>query len=490
MSPIARSAATALALVALMGMSAWTATTAEAQSARVNAFAGHRLMEDPTDVFMFPGLLFENSDRLHIDFEPTAASGQGGLTFGESRILGVHVGRGMVRHHPRSIVAPGLVTLSDHDLFSSVFDGQGIEVIPQPGMMLDVLFGLPTGLGFRLSVTNSIVDQISTTTPAPDPPPNDVCGQNETGTEFRTIEVGAGWSQRTNDRSTDIGGAVSLHTVKRVTKGCLDAEAVGSPSVTAAARVAFRMSDRMELGVLGSLEIRDYSVEFSRKEGETEARLFSLTAGVGPRIKLSDKVTAVATAVVGMALDSGKVRQGKDAPNRETKVTRYILPGIDLALEAKWKDWLTARAGVLNRYTITAAETDTPAVGEGGVATSTVGLQTGAEHLAAAGVGIHWDGFAIDGSFNVPFLTDGPDFLGGRGQGVFGELSMTYAWGADEKVYTPSTPEVAPPPAPTRRRPEQTYSPSSPIPQAPPRYEPPPRPPSYEQPKDPYDNPR
>ena len=478
-----------------------TTSAAHAESARVLSFAGHRLMEDPTDVFMFPGLLFAHSNRLHVDFEPNAQSGQGGLTFGDDRIIGVHVGRGMLRHHPRTLIPAGSVILSDFEEFADVLRGHQVQELPAPGMVADVLFGLPTGLGFRLSIANSIVDTISTTTPPPDPVPDDVCGTNETGTEFRTLEAGAGWSQRTADRKTDIGGTISLHTVKRVTQGCLDAEAIGTPSVAAAARVAFRMDDRMELGVLGQVEMRDRSVEFSRLEVDTERSVMAVTAGVGPRYALSNDVKAVATAVIGMSLGSGKFRQDAETPATELSTTRYILPGIDLALEAKWKEWLTARAGVLNRYVITTAEQDNGTVKIESVTTSS-------EHLAAAGVGIHWGRFTLDGAFNVPLLTSGPNFVGGQAPGLFSELSLGYSWGgADDAALSPQpTPSYAPPAgaapypgADPRRpgarpgdRPDRGYVPPS-LPQQPtPRYEPPPPPPTptYEDPNDPYWGPR
>ncbi len=475
------------ALAAVIGIAALALPTpATAESARVLSFAGHRLMEDPTDVFMFPGLLFENSNRLHLDFEPTAQSGQGGMTFGDARILGIHVGRGMVRHHPRTLVPAGSNIPSDFEEFAAVASGHGVEAIPQPGMMADVLFGLPSGIGFRLSVTNSIVDTIRTTTPPPDPVPEDICGTNETGTEFRTIEAGGGWSQRTGNRKTDIGGAISLHTVKRVTQGCLDAEAVGSPSIAAAARVAFALDDRMELGVMGQLEMRDRSMEFSRLKAETEQSLVAITAGVGPRYKLSKDVTAVATAVIGMALGSPLPRPDAETPATDLTNTAYILPGIDMAIEAKWKDWLTARAGLLNRYTIVTSEQDNGTV-------KTESVNTGAEHFAAAGVGIHWGRFHIDGAFNVPFLTSGPDFLGGQGPGLFSEMSLSYDWGGPEE-----TPVITPTVDPSRdRRPDtgwdrdrdrdRGYVPPS-VPQDPvPRYEPPP---TYRDPGDPYRDPR
>ena len=447
-----------------------------AESARVASFAGHRAIEDPTDVFMFPGLLFAHADRLHVDFVPSAAEGQAGVNFGSDPIVGVHVGRALLQHHPRSLVSPTARPLDDYDVYSAAIQGVGVAVPPRPGLMADLLFGLPTGLGARLTVANAIQDVITTPAPpaggaAPVADPS-ICGADETGTEFRTIELGAGWSQRTRERATDIGGALSLNTVKTVNRGCLAAEGAGTPSLSAAARVAFHLAERYDLVALAAMDVRDYDLEFSQLPGKTEASLMGVTVSLGPRMRLSDTVTGAASVVAGLGLGSGRDQRGEGAAatSAEASTTAYVLPGIDLSLEADWKEWLKARAGVLSRYRIVKVEA------ERADRSKTEVVSTAAEHVAAAGVGIHWDEFEVDGAFNVPFLTSGPDFLGGQAPGVFAELSVSYRWGgagaagpsSDAPTYSPIAP---PPPA---------YVPSP--------AEPPP--PVYDDPNDPYWGPR
>ena len=47
----------------------------------------------------------------------------------------------------------------------------------------------------------------------------------------------------------------------------------------------------------------------------------------------------------------------------------------------------------------------------------------------AAGLGIIYKGFRLDGSFETPLFTQGPNFIGGKAPGLFAIISLSYAWG-------------------------------------------------------------
>ncbi len=474
-----------------LGTALYLPTLARAESARMESLGGHRLFEDPSDIFVFPGLLSAHADRLYFTYRPLAANGGGGMTFGRGRVVGLHANRGAVEHVPRTVVTASRVVPSDYEAFvetlaSGGLGGLGVGLSPPPALMADVLFGLPSGLGFRLSVANSVDDTIETPNaatggegegeggpaegegegegegPAPDVG-GDGGGPSETGTQFTVVEVGAGWSQRLPHRSVDVGGALSFNQVKTVVANDIVLESTGTPSLSAAGRVALRMSPRYELGILAAADLRNWNFDLPKAKGSVERGLLSLVVGVGPRMALSEKVTLAATVVAGLVSDSGKVRIGEGKAT-EVSETRFVLPGFDLALEAQVKDWLWMRTGFYSRYRFGSSETIAPDL-------TTERSWTQQEFDFSAGLGVRFSGFELDGALTVPFLTAGPDFVSGASPGLFSTVTLAYRWGGDE--------EPVPAAAPAPEGGDPAYVPETPpyepAPAAPPPYEEPPR---------------
>ena len=481
---------------------------AGAESARVASFAGQRVLEDPTDVFLFPGTLFLHTDRLVFDYRPRTAAppdaaaygasvdaGGGGLTFGTGRIVGVYANRGPLEHAPRRALSSRAASPADYQVYQGLVGevlGAGTRFSDPPMLMADVLFGLPSGLGVRLSVANTVDDVITTPKAAPaegegegppaegegEGPPAEGEGEGEgavppeagaagdgpqeNGTQYTAVELAAGWPQRIPGRAIDLGAALRFNQIKTVAANDILVESSGTPSLSAAGRMALSLTPRYELAVIGTAQIRNYDLDLPKAKGSVEAGLISLLVGVGPRMVLSDTVTLAATVVVGIDVDSVSAKSGDGAAVTERSERRIVLPGFDMALEAKLRDWLTLRTGLLSRYRLLKVETSREA--------ETV-EQAGSERdfRIAAGLGFAFSDFQLDVTLtsDLPFFASGDgaggslDRLLGGGTGLVSGLSLSYAWGGEtsaepvevQPTYQPAAPgyeeqPLAPPPEP------------------------------------------
>ena len=434
-------------------------------TARHLSFAGHRMIEDPSDVFLFPGLLFAYTGRASLDFEPSANDGQGGLIFGSEKIFGLHANRGLALHNTEGLLRYTLEPPTDYAIYADA--PSAIDPAPSfsapPARMLDVLFGLPTGIGLRLSVANTINTEKKESGD----------GVKEAGTQFTSLELGAGWSQRRPDRATDISLAVTLNQVKSVSSDLITLESASTPSIAMAGRMAFGMGPGLELGLLGNAHLRNYDVEFPQVEGggSAERSVFGIIVGVGPRVALTEAVTLAGTVVLGLAKDSSTTKIG-DADAVDASAQVLVLPGLDLSIEGWARDWLALRAGFFSRYLITSTESS---------ANKLERSATSRQYEWSAGVGLKFDNFEVDGSFNAPFVTDGPNVLGGKAPGMFAMVSAQYVFGGDAMTPEPSAELPPRPSGPPLYPPGQPrYQPVQPPPP------PPPPAPRYEQPSQPY----
>jgi len=105
----------------------------------------------------------------------------------------------------------------------------------------------------------------------------------------------------------------------------------------------------------------------------------------------------------------------------ETKITDFVAPGFNMALETRITDWMTARLGFNKSINMNKTELNN--------ATRTLsGLVANSDastiHL---GAGFHFGRFSIDATVSERWLKNGPNYISGQDGGdLFGILSASY----------------------------------------------------------------
>lgn len=199
-----------------------------------------------------------------------------------------------------------------------------------------------------------------------------------------------------------------------------------APSFSLTARGSSELQESVKLGFLGILHVNSSSLtdEFgANPAGSTSpddttygsTNVF-LEGGAGPVYELPDKtlIAAYATAGFGSASYRDEIRT--------FNTTGLLLPGFKLSLEHWLFKWLAFRTGMSSRYYFTFASRQydndtTPNVS----ATSTF-----YEFLWSVGLGVSLGNFELNGTLQTPFVTGGPDFIGGTAPGLFSLLNASY----------------------------------------------------------------
>lgn len=199
-----------------------------------------------------------------------------------------------------------------------------------------------------------------------------------------------------------------------------------APSFSLSGRSLIDLRESIKLGVLGVIHVNSASVsdEFGVSAGSAtnpESTSFSssnffLEAGAGPVYDLPDSTQIGAYGTVGF----GSTSYSDEA--RTFSTNALLLPGFKLAMEHWILDWLAFRSGLSSRYYFTFQSREFESDANPNVsATSTF-----YEFLWSAGLGIAMGNFELNGTFQTPFVTNGPAILSGTGPGLWALLNATY----------------------------------------------------------------
>lgn len=197
-----------------------------------------------------------------------------------------------------------------------------------------------------------------------------------------------------------------------------------APSFSLTARGSSELQESVKLGFLGILHVNTASLndEFgatgptSPDNSNFGSTNVFLEGGAGPVYELPDKtiIAAYATAGFGSASYKDEVRS--------FSTTGLLLPGFKLSLEHWLFKWLAFRSGMSSRYYFTFAsrqfdDDTTPNVSS---------TSTFYEFLWSVGLGVQLGNFELNGTLQTPFVTGGPDFIGGTAPGLFSLLNASY----------------------------------------------------------------
>lgn len=298
-----------------------------------------------------------------------------------------------------------------------------------PLPMIDLLFGFGLGpdnaLGARLSVgqngasvrTLAVGDVIETTS-WNTTVVNLVAGYSMTG-DFKldlNLELGLGFysnnfeTNQPTPNYSDGGGVL--------------------PSLSLSGRSIIPLQDKVSLGVLGVLHVN--SASFDNEFGALannptvadvtsfSSSNFFLEAGAGPVYELPDDTTVAAYGTVGFGTSSYDGVDGDES----ISTTGILLPGFKLAIEHYLWEWLAFRSGLASRFYFGSQNYNYT-----GNLQNTSNQEIGAtyyEYLWSAGVGVRLGNFELNGTFQTPFVTSGPDFISGSSPGLFSLLNASY----------------------------------------------------------------
>jgi hypothetical protein len=397
---------------------------------RSTSLQGNRLIEDADDVFTYPHLVTKYKDRVSFDFGTSAAQGNGlFLMDGGSFTWGVALHRGNI------FDASSVTRLNELNALNILaipaLPGY-VPAAPAPLTIADVMFGFGD-LGFRLSLGTG---GDSTT-----PPGN--AGETSNSTTYGNLALSFGGVE-----NWDLGLHLGLLMSDSVAGG--DTISDGSQFRAAAtARGFMPMNEMTRLGVLGRLGFITQSTDntAANTTTNTSASQFDLVVGVGPSIQLTDRANIGAYATLGF--QTANFDPSDRAENDSSSGQAILLPGANVAMEIMLTSWLRARAGMEYNHAFTMGS-QLSAAGETTTSSNVAGFNWN------AGIGIVYDSFRLDGTFNPSFLTQGPDFIGGDGP-LFAMLSASYLFGeaAAAPVAAPTAEEQ-----PMNKPPREEYRPA------------------------------
>ena len=300
--------------------------------------------------------------------------------------------------------------------------GQGGGTFLQPLQLVDLMMGFGLGetssFGLRLSAGQSTFREERLG-----------AGVEDFETWNTTvIDIVAGFSLR-GDFDLDLGAEFGLaffsnrYETNETEPNYLDSATL-APSFSLTARGESELQESVSLGFLGILHVNtaSFNDEFgatgqtAADNGQFSSTNVFLEGGAGPVYKLLDNTLISAYGTVGFGSSSYKDE------NASFSTTGLLLPGFKAALETWLYKWLAFRTGMSSRYYFTFASRSfdsdaTPNVS----ATSTF-----YEFLWSVGLGVALGNFELNGTFQTPFVTNGPFFIGGQPSGMFALLNAQY----------------------------------------------------------------
>lgn len=412
---------------------------------RSTSLQGNRLIEDADDIYTYPHALGQYSDRLTLD---VTGAGQGNAAFlkdAGSFSWGVALHRGNLFDASsisrlNELRAAGALGYPDADITGTSGFVAGLNA---PLTAADVLLAFGD-LGVRVGIGAAMNSS--------EPP---MGGANSQDATFATLAVSYGLKQGAS--SWDIALHTSFVSGESITGG-QTAESGSIFRAAATTRGYIPMSEQLRLGVLGRVGFHTQSVEVPPGATfERSTSVFDLMAGAGPAITLGKDAKIAAYATLGFSNQSSD--PNSTINNDNSSLQTILLPGANVAMEIKLKDWLYVRAGAeYNHALLMGSQLD--------MAGETTTTANAAGFDWHAGVGLAYKGFTLDGTLSSDYLLQGPDFIGGDAP-LFGMVSLGYQFGAaaqaalaapsaeDQVIAAPPAPAAAPAPTPAPTQPDE-----------------------------------
>lgn len=432
---------------------ALVATFAFAPSAsadRRSSLAGNLLIKDSDDIYIYPHLLTEYARLISFDL---ALSGVGGpssdavpnagsatSTYGNALLIfGSEQAAFAVATHRSDFwggVVPAYYLMGDMDQMSGV---ASTNTVAHPGPLYPVgatsgvtmlaplqwvdligamnMGGMP--LGARLSIGHN---RQTTATSSNDGDAIDATTATSVNLNVGTHLKGGGIE---TDVAADLGFGLQSYEFETTNASSLRTIDATGLNIAVTGRSYVPMAQGVDLGIVGLLYYRSLSGE--RKFDDDDNRdfnfdlsSFGLDVGAGPRYRLDDKFTISAYGTIGF-------RSEDEEPNDDVdfdEANRMLIgvPMLKIAGEYQLFDWMVLRTGAHYIYNFTFTDRE---IADG--VDQSQGF-TANSFRWVTGVGIMWEGLELNGTFNAPFLLNGPELIGGGNNGMFALLNVQYSF--------------------------------------------------------------
>lgn len=253
--------------------------------------------------------------------------------------------------------------------------------------------------------------------------------ENEDSWNTTALNLVLGYSLRSNftlDLSLELGLAFYSNgfATDQPTPNYDDSASV-TPSFSLSGRSMIPLAESVSLGVLGVVHVNSASFdnEFggmgtTADSNSVTSSNFLIEAGAGPVYKLPDDTTIAAYGTLGF----GSSNYDFDSGDQTVSTTALLLPGFKLAFEHWLWDWMAFRSGLSSRFYFQSQSREFDNDAADNISSS----HTYYEFLWSAGVGFKVGNFELNGTLQTPFVTNGPDFLGGTAPGLFSLLNANY----------------------------------------------------------------
>lgn len=427
-----------LFLFLLLGASAPVGAT----RARKHALDNSPFFFDDTDVFRYPGVLVHHTNKLVVEAQSDPVSGSASAIYGGKLAIGVFGNRA--------------ATFDDLGQTAGLFELKGLSL---PRRIADLMLGLSLGAGQSLGVGVGFAASIE----AENNLSGSSRGNRTSGAQAFSLEVLLGYSLRSKALALDIGAEVAFNAFSLVEGDELRAEGSMVPSFAVYSRGFFRLNDTFELAYDITIARRHYSLSTPSNQSSASYGYWLLEAMLGSRVairfpqpfavgasrtntkapKSSNKpnVPVMAYFTNGLLLGYQHLGGGNDLnalalgqADVSQSAGAVLFPGVHASLEASIAKMFLVRVGFTARFFFQHASSQLkglpdPINSEDPSNTTPASLQgTQQVYSWAAGLGFQWAGFRIDGSFEAPLFTQGPNFIGGKAPGLFALVSISYQW--------------------------------------------------------------
>ncbi|HAA53990.1 MAG TPA: hypothetical protein DCE42_04510 [Myxococcales bacterium] len=410
-------------------------TLSHATPARMDGLNNSPFFRDDTDVFAYPGVLTQHSNKLILNADPSQTTGSAGVLFGKRLGLGVFFNRAATNNDLGEVVRL-------FDLAPS---------IGQARRLVDVVGSFRLGKGQAFGVGLGFSSTLSSATNAT----TDTRSNRTSGVTASVFELYFGYSMKQRNLRLDIGGEVTFNTFSVVRSSEIQYEGSLVPSFSLKGRGFLLLRERVDLAFELIAARRSYQVNVPVHSSVADYSRLNVQAMVGPAFQIlraadvqkdGDKKAVqlpplaarfVGGVLIGYEVVGGATSFGPSGLGEarfEQSVGAFLFPGFHAALEASLGKHFSVRMGVTARYFFTNASGVFPRLREpinSSEPSNTDPAETASTQQTyswGAGLTFSLAGFSFDASFEAPFFTDGPNFLGGKSPGLFATASLSYVW--------------------------------------------------------------
>lgn len=412
----------------LAALLASLALAPEALADRRSSLGGNLLIHDQDDVLVFPHTALDHLRLITFDVAQDGAVGANGVTGNAGAILGdpgFAFGVYTHRFDQTEVLRHAYYSFGDIDVLGapspfslSPKDDQGVIL---PLQWIDVVTAFEVGgnpLGIRLSLAYNDNSQENTNGDATNTTDNSAFGLN----------LVAGYGMKAGDLKLDLAAEISYGSQSFEDNPDGDnndtlVDIDNLPTLALMARGTMPMAKGVDLGLVGLLDyssttrVNDPAGDESKSGYATNT--LGLDVGAGPVYHVDKKFTVAAYGTVGLRLANHDPNINSDADNDQFSSFSLVLPQFRISGEYRVFDWLLLRSGAQYAYTFNFTDQEQ---GEDAVTSNSV---TASGYRWIAGVGIDLDELQLNGTFNAPFLLNGPNFIGG-GENMFAMLNVSY----------------------------------------------------------------